>query len=99
MQIEKPETTIKQQKTGWINLLVHIHDLHCNCNKPLEHTIDIITEQEKHLRLEDCTKQSLQKCLSGDAAAGITHEDDTAVFDTGDLERLFATDFTDEEQG
>ncbi len=79
----------KEQQINWINTLVHVHDLQCYCNKPLEHTIDTIFKQEKNLRLENSTKQNIQKCLTIDTVT-IKEEDDQ--FGDGELEALFAED-------
>lgn len=99
MQIEPPQLTIKQQKSEWLNLLVHIHDLYCKCNKPLEHTVDLIVDKEKNLRLEHFTKLNLQKCLTGGEITTIQKDGDDDGFAAGDLENLFAEDFTEEETG
>lgn len=96
MQFEPTKWTPKQQKTEWINFIVHVHDYQCNCDKPLEHTIYNICDQEKHLRFDKETAEFIKKCLTtngedhGDAAA----TDD--VLDGGTLEELFAEDFTEE---
>lgn len=99
MQIQPPQLTIKQQKTEWINMLVHIHDLYCKCNDPLEHTVDLIAEKEKNLRFQHFTKLNLQKCLTG-GEENTTHQGgEEDAFDAGDLEKLFDEDFPEEETG
>ncbi len=44
-----------------LNTLVHVHDLQCNCEDPLEHTTHLIFKQEKNLRLWETTKNLIKK--------------------------------------
>lgn len=97
MKIETPGYTIREQRLQWTNTIVQLHDMLCKCNKPLEHTIDNILSQEPNLRLEETTKLKIQKCLTtttdGDRVG------DADILEDGDLDALFATDFTEEETG
>lgn len=81
----------KTLQLQWINGLVHLHDLHCGCNDPLEHTIIGITNQEKNLRFTDKEKQQLKKCLFGE-------ENTTKEEEIGDedLAALFTEDYGDQ---
>ncbi|AXQ66280.1 MAG: hypothetical protein [Betatorquevirus homini24] len=97
MQIEPTKWTPRQQKREWLNFIAHVHDYHCNCNKPLEHTVYNIFEQEKELRFNTETKQLIKQCLSTDGDAD--HGDAATTvdaLDAGTLEDLFAEDFTDD---
>lgn len=91
MNIYPPKWTPRQTKNNWINLLAAIHDTNCECDKPLEHTIEIILEKEKNLRFDDSTNKLLKKCLGTEDTA----KDGDAVdgLDAGDLDRLFADPF------
>ncbi len=93
MNIIKPTLSIKHQKKEWINLLVHVHDLQCRCDKPLEHTADIIFE-EPALRLEKSTIENIKKCQDTTAITPVA--DALDGIDEGDLSALFAEDFTEE---
>lgn len=80
-----------------VNGFVHMHDLVCHCNRRLEHCIIIILEQEEHLRFTKEEKEKLKKCLG-------TTEDHTGgaaddFINEGDLDTLFAEDFTEEDTG
>lgn len=86
----------KSTQIDWVNSLVHIHDLQCACNDPLEHTTATIFRQEPNLRFNKEEKQLIEKCLT-------TGEKDTTpiaedAFGDGDLERLFEQDFGEEEE-
>lgn len=94
MNIHPPKWTPKQQKDNWINLLVHVHDLQCHCNNPLEHTLHIIFEKEKNLRLEESTKNLIKPWLTTTAAGEDAHGDD--ILEDGDLAALFDEDFTED---
>lgn len=85
----------KHKQLNWVNGIVAIHDLQCSCNKPLQHTIISIVEQEPTIKFnkEDSTK--LQKCLTfGDP----TGDDVVDGFGDGELESLFAEDFGEGEK-
>lgn len=86
----------KRAQIDWCNALVHLHDLQCDCESPLEHTIVTINHQEKDLKFTDAEKARLQKWLTTteeDGAPG-DHDDIGAE----DLERLFETDIGDEKE-
>lgn len=98
MQIEPPQFTKKQLRLQWTNSIVQIHDLICKCDKPLEHTIQNIFDQEKHLRFDNNTIQHFKKWLPTTTAdAGETAEDALDIIDGGGLDALFADDFTEED--
>lgn len=99
MQIEDPKYNKKQLKLQWTNNIVSVHDLLCCCDNPLEHTIHNLLEQEPNLRFSEETKKKLQKCLTStdDGKKDGPAADD--IIEDGDLENLFAEDFTEEETG
>ncbi len=72
----------KNSRLDWINTIVMLHNLQCECLKPLKHTIEEIFKQEPTLKTE---------CLG-------TEEDIIAEdgFGPGDLDALFAADFGDD---
>lgn len=84
----------KTAQLQWINTIVNVHDLHCGCNDPLEHTIIGITTQEKNLRFSDTEKKNLKKCLFGEED---THEED--VIGEDDLAALFSEDIGEPKDG
>lgn len=84
----------KTLQLQWVNTLVHVHDLHCGCNSPLEHTTLAITTQEPNLRFTDQEKKKLKKCLFGE-------EDTPVVDDIGeeDLSALFTEELGEPKDG
>lgn len=99
MQIEDPKYSKKQLKLQWTNNIVSTHDLLCRCDNPLEHTINTILEQEPNLRFSEETKKKLQKCLTFTAAGKEDGHAADDIIEDGDLETLFAEDFTEDETG
>lgn len=85
----------KSAQIQWVNTLVHIHDLQCNCNDPLEHTATTIFRQEPNLRFTEHEKNLIRRCLTTTEGEDTQKED--AIGD-GDLEALFAQDFGEEEK-
>ena len=72
----------------WMNTTVNCHDLMCGCMKPVEHLQYLIS-----------TTSGL-KCLPSTATAtdgGDPGTDAVDVLEPGDLDTLFADDFTDED--
>ncbi len=80
----------KKQHVNWMNTIVHVHDLQCECEDPLEHTIHTIFKQEQNLRLWDSTQHLIKKCLTTTTTP--EEEEDDVPFGNGELEALFATD-------
>lgn len=73
-------STKRQLETKWINLNIHLHDLICDCQTPLEHLKDILNrDQCRH------TKDA----ATGTETGGMP-EDDGPTIDEGDLENLFS---------
>mgnify|MGYP002699997134 CR=1 FL=1 len=91
----KPTENTKQQQIKFVNAVVHLHDMQCDCNSPLEHSVDIIFTQEKNLRFNAQEKQKIRKCLTtqedGDLEEGVD------ALGEGVLEALFEQDFGEEE--
>lgn len=79
--------TYKHKARDWVNTHVSVHDIYCSCNKPLEHIVLGIFDQEPNLRFDSEDKQKIQKCLT-------TTEDGDALdgFGDGELEKLFEED-------
>lgn len=95
MQVNPANLSPKELKLQWTNAIVHFHDIICKCDKPLEHTIYNICDQEKNLRFNKETKKIIQQCVStedGDGAA-----DALDIIDGGALDDLFAEDFTEDD--
>lgn len=91
---EPPKYNSKALQLQWVNTLVNVHDLHCGCNDPLQHTIIAITTQEKNLRFTEPEKKNLKKCLFGEED---TQEED--VIGDADLAALFSEDIGEPEDG
>ncbi len=86
----------KNAQIQWVNTLVHIHDLQCNCNDPLEHTTTTIFRQEPNLRFTDHEKNLIKRCLTTGEEKDTQDAGD--VIGQGDLDALFAQDFGEEEK-
>lgn len=74
----------KNRNIDWINTIVQIHNLQCQCDGPLEHTVEEILTQEPDLKFNHP-----KKCHS-------TGEDPASTddhFGEGDLAAIFAEDF------
>lgn len=70
-------------------MLVHTHDLFCDCPHPVDHTAAFIFQQEKELKFTTPEKDLIKKCLGGEPdtlAVAVAQEDD---FGPGDLDALF----------
>lgn len=90
MNIIPKSSNKRKTQLEWTNALVHIHDLICDCNQPLEHTIDTICTQEPSLKLNLQTSHKIKKCLT---TTETTEKEDTVDgLDAGTLEALFAED-------
>lgn len=81
----RPTLSAKNRNLDWINCIVQVHNLQCQCDTPLEHTVEEILIQEPNLQFN-----KPEKCL------GTTKDLSTAdvdAFGDGDLEKLFEQDF------
>lgn len=80
---ENPKLSPRQKNLQIVNTYVAIHDLNCHCDKPLNHILQQIYDQEPSLLKE--------KCLST-AEDGTDHtgKDTIDDFGPGELEALFA---------
>lgn len=78
----------------WMNTIVSLHDMRCECNDPLEHTVLQIFHQEKQLRFTKEEQKIFQTCLTI-PGEGSTEEED--AFGAGDLENLFSEPFGEDE--
>lgn len=85
----KPITlSTKHRNLNWINGLVAFHDLQCQCNHPLQHTIIGIIDQEPTLKFDQEDSKKIQKCLT----TGEETADALDAIGEGDLDGLFAED-------
>lgn len=89
--------TLRQQKLTWMNMLAHIHDERCNCSSPMEHTVSLIFEEERHLKFNAPEKDLIKKCLTGEDTTPADGDQQEDVIGEGDLDALFKEDFGDEE--
>ncbi len=80
--------SLKHKKLQFINGIVHFHDLYCQCDDPLRHTILEIFDQEPHLSFTEAEKNKIQQCLTGTETGG----DGIDALGDGDLEKLFEED-------
>ncbi len=91
--------TKKQLQLQSTNLHVAAHDLTCSCEKPLQHIILQILEQEPSLKEDKQFTENLQKCLTT-TEKPTGHEDDVlGDIGDGDLEKLFEEDFGEDTDG
>lgn len=97
MNFQTPGLKKKELQLQWVNGIVHMHDMICKCNDPLEHAVDAIFDQEKHLRLTQSTQEKIKRCLTGGAED--TQGGADANIEEGDLTALFAEPFTEEDTG
>lgn len=79
-------------------MLVHCHDIMCNCPSPLEHTAALIFEQEPELNFKPPEKDLIRKCLTTTTATDGAAEDPDA-FEEEDLENLFKENFGEDDTG
>lgn len=84
-----PKYTKRQLNLQMVNGYVAIHDLRCHCQKPLQHIIEQIHQQEPTLKCQDTTTA---------AVGNPDGEKDIDGFGPGELERLFAEE-DDEKEG
>ena len=82
-KLQTPKYGEKALKLQFTNSIVGIHDLICGCEKPLQHSRELLQEEEN----KNTT------CLSTSAAVGDPTED---ILDGGTLEDLFAEELTEE---
>lgn len=81
----------RHAQLNWTNAIVTLHDLQCQCDDPLCHTIETIVNQEKSLKFSKGLSDKIKPCLTtGEDGAVDVVED----FGDDDLERLFAEDAT-----
>lgn len=94
MYYKNPPYSTKHKGLNFINSICSNHDLHCGCDKPLQHAIIGIIEQEPNLQFNKEESDIIRKCLtSGDH----TGEDVVDTFGDGELEKLFEGDFGEED--
>lgn len=90
-----PKLSTKQQKLQLVNAFITSHDLVCHCKNPGYHSLLIATEQiGKELTPKE--KTQIKQCLGEEDTTGDGAEGDLGY---GDLDKLFAEDFTEEDAG
>lgn len=86
----KPLTIGQRHKNlNWTNCICALHDLQCQCDNPLEHTIENIVKQEPNLKFNKELSVKIQKCLTTGDDGPVDAVDG---FGDGELEQLFAED-------
>ncbi len=78
----------KKDQLKFINCVMGIHDLKCECSNPLFHSTNILLKQLAP-ELQKQEKQQLKKCLGEEDT---TNAEEDIGLTTGDLEQLFAED-------
>lgn len=79
----------RYKKLQWKNAVFHIHDLVCDCQKGIKHTLLLLTEDKEEIKITKEENKQIQQCLT------ITEKDTTeedlildgelaALFDNGD---------------
>lgn len=84
---KKPTYGDRHKQLQWINNMVGLHDMHCYCDKPLQHIITGIIEHEPSLHFDTEDSKKIQKCLSTTAIEDVLDD-----FGEGELEKLFSED-------
>ncbi len=80
--------TTKKDQLQFINCVINVHDLKCECSNPLFHSTKILLKQLAP-EIKHQERKQLQLCLGGEDT---TKDDDDIGISTGDLEQLFAED-------
>lgn len=89
--------TLRQQNIKWMNMLVHCHDLFCDCPTPLQHTIILIHQQEPDIDFKPIEKDIIKRCLTGEPTAVTATDHDGDDIEEGLLDALFKEDFGEED--
>ncbi|AXQ65918.1 MAG: hypothetical protein [Anelloviridae sp.] len=87
-------SSTRRKNLDFTNAVASLHGLVCDCTQPLEHSIDIIVNQEPNLKFNNKTSEKLKKCLTTDD--GPTAADAIDGLNEGELENLFAEDITED---
>lgn len=95
-RIVPTKDSIRQKNIKWMNLLVHSHDIFCDCDSPLQHTLILICQQEPKIELKPIEKDIIKKCLIGDTTEPDGDPADDGV-EEGLLDALFKEDFGEED--
>jgi hypothetical protein len=85
----------RHKKLKWLNFITHAHDIFCDCDEPLAHTIGEIITQEPNIKFNIQERDLLKKCLGEDT----TTVDALDVIGEGDLEDLFKEDIGEDDEG
>lgn len=78
----------KKDQLKFINCVIGIHDLKCECANPLFHSSHILLKQLAP-EIKQQEKQQLKRCLGDEDTI---KEDEDIGITPGDLEQLFAED-------
>lgn len=77
----------RKRQLQWTNAIVSLHDLVCECDHPLQHTVDQLHHIEPTLRPPQCP-----------TTTAATEEEDTIDgLKPGDLDALFGEDVGEDE--
>lgn len=87
---KKPTYSTRHGNLQFINTIVSVHDNYCYCDKPLNHIITGIIEQEPSLRFDKEDSKIIEKCLTSTVGEDVLDD-----FGDGELEKLFAQDGDD----
>lgn len=96
-RIVPAKSTLRQNNLKCMNMMVHAHDMICDCPTPLQHIVILIFQQEPDLDFKPIEKDLIKKCLTGE------HTDRTATDNADDgveeglLDALFKEDFGEED--
>lgn len=76
-------------------MMVHAHDMICDCYSPLEHTVTQIFQKEPELKFTAPEKDLIRKCLTGEHGDVTATDHDGDVLEEGLLDAIFKEDFGD----
>lgn len=93
MSIYKPtNNTPRSLENTWMNTIFTFHDSFCNCQQTILHLLQVINKNSNCIKpLQDIS--NIKCLLTGkDSTETTSTKEEDDVFDTGDLETLFAED-------
>lgn len=91
--------SLRQQEMTWLNIVHQTHEQFCDCNKPLEHLLSSINQQNNPTKLPQKEIKKQLCLLTGDPDTAGDAGDAVDALDFGDLEELFSEDVGDNLDG
>ncbi len=86
------------KKIKWLNFITHAHDMLCDCDSPLQHTIAEILTAEPDIKFNNQERDLLKKCL-GEGDTTTAAADTLAEIGDVDIDDLFSKDIGEDDTG